>query len=336
MSKRAWIRAAHLDHNMGIVRERCPNASVLAYVKADAYGHSIQNVVPHLSADMFAVTDIKEGLAVRQTGFSGPVLIGSDFYGDTDLKTAAENHLTPLLYSYELFERWLKYRPPEQVVWLKYDTGMSRLGMYQQEIEKCLGHHIKTVVMTHMAFAGANEYNLQAIDKITYLKEKYGVPICYAATKLLQSQVDLTNSDWVSPGLQLYGLGGSDLKMVMHLEAQVIAVKYIKKGDRVGYDGLFVADRPMKIAVVSIGYADGVPHGLTHFSFRTKDDQECKILGQVSMDLSVVRCPDNINEGDWLTVWSSTEHVESLCQDVNSNPYVLVTQLGHRITRQSC
>ena len=336
MTKRARIKSGHIAHNLAMIRQRCPGSAVLAYVKANAYGHGIEQVVPAMNADMLAVADIEEARRVRAVGFKGPVLVQSGYYGQDDWRSLINNDLTPLIHTRDLFIHWLKIKPKNQKIWLKYDTGMYRLGMYDDDLIKCLNESSDIVVMTHMAYEGKDEHNLLAIKRIHDIKQNYQVPICFAPTTLLSTDYDLNAPDWVAPGLALYGMGMAQLKLVMQLEAQVIAVKKIKANARVGYGGLYKSDSDEYIAVLAIGYADGLPQSMGAYHFFTEKEDPCDVVGQVSMDMITVKCPGYVKIGDWMTIWSKAEDVMNLERTSSRSAYTLFTQLGTRVKRESC
>ena len=334
MTKRARIRVNHLAHNISVIRNRCPGSPILGYVKANAYGHGIEQIVPYMSVDMLAVADIDEALRVRAVGYSRPVLVQSCYYSNEDWQVLLEHDLTPLLHAKELFMVWSKLKPADQRFWIKYDTGMSRLGMYLEDVRSCLDISQDTVVMTHMAHEGMDARNLDAIAQVKALQKDYSVSVCYAPTTLLNTDYKIDASDWIAPGIALYGIGMSGLKLVMALQAQVIAVKDIPPHAQVGYGGLYKADCAERIAIVAIGYADGLPQSIGAYDFLTEQGETCTVVGQVSMDMVTVKCPKQVNPGEWLTVWSKVADISYLAASSSRSPYALFSQLGQRVKRE--
>ncbi len=335
MTRRALIHQDHISHNIQMIQKKCPQAKVLAYLKADAYGHGIKHVVPCMhDIEMIAVATYQEARCVRHYGYLNPVLIQSDYFTDDLLDEALAENFVPLAENMALYERLKERKKPHQVLWLKYNTGMNRLGLTEKQVMQCLSDWDgPCVVLTHMAYKANHVDNIKAIDQINELKKKTGCEICYAPTTLIWSDIDISSSDWVAPGLSLYGLGHPSLKLVMQLQSQVISLKNIPAGSKVGYGGKFVASSSMSFAHCAIGYGDGLPRNMEHYCCRDKQGRNCAVIGYLSMDLMSVACSRDVKVGDWLDIWVNGEDIQFLEQCSGIIAYALLSQLGARVER---
>jgi len=302
---RALIDLQALRHNYQLARETT-GAKALAVIKADAYGHGAVRVAQALEgeADGFAVACIEEALELRQAGIRAPVLLLEGFFEADELALIVEHDFWCVVHSpwqLEAIEQTSLGKPLN--IWLKMDSGMHRVGIhpadYQAAHQRLLasGKVAKVVLMTH--FARADELGSARTDE--------QVAIFQSTREGLAAEVSLRNSpgvmgwpnvpsDWVRPGIMLYGATPFDqpqsvadrLQPVMTLESKVICVRELPAGEPVGYGGAFVTDRNMRIGVVAMGYADGYPRQAPTGTPVMIDGQRSQLLGRVSMDMLCV------------------------------------------------
>jgi alanine racemase len=276
----ATIDSAALRHNLKVVRQWAPQARVMAVIKANAYGHGLVAVARALeSADAFAVARVDEGLTLRAAGIKAPTVLLEGVFDREQLQAAAAAGFQLVVHVQEQIELLRTAAAGTSFkVWLKLDSGMNRLGFKGEAFVaahaalSALGAvQVPVNLFTHLASADAPDDSTTA-DQLA----------CFdAATRFLPGERSIANSagmlsfseaqaDWVRPGLLLYGVSpiegaiGADygLKPVMTLQAQVIALKELCVGERVGYGGLWTASRPTRLAVAAVGYGDGYPRSL--------------------------------------------------------------------------
>lgn len=302
---RALIDLQALRHNYQLARETT-GAKALAVIKADAYGHGAVRVAQALEteADGFAVACIEEALELRQAGIRAPILLLEGFFEADELALIVEHDFWCVVHSLwqlEAIEQTSVGKPLN--IWLKMDSGMHRVGVhpadYQAAYQRLLATSkvAKVVLMTHFARA----------DELGSLRTDEQVAIFQATREGLAAEVSLRNSpgvmgwpnvpsDWVRPGIMLYGATPFDqpqavadrLQPVMTLESKVICVRELPAGEPVGYGGAFVTDRNMRIGVVAMGYADGYPRQAPTGTPVMIDGQRSQLLGRVSMDMLCV------------------------------------------------
>lgn len=343
---RALIDLSALRHNYQLARE-IAGARALAVIKADAYGHGAVRVAQALEteADGFAVACIEEALELRQAGIGAPILLLEGFFEAEELALIVEHDIWCVVHSswqLEAIEKTNVGKPLH--IWLKMDSGMHRVGIhpgeYQAAYQRLLatGKTAKIVLMTHFARA----------DELGSVRTDEQVAIFESAREGLMAQVSLRNSpavmgwpnvpsDWVRPGIMLYGATPFDqpqsvadrLQPVMTLESKVICVRELPAGEPVGYGGAFVADRNMRIGVVAMGYADGYPRQAPTGTPVMIDGQRSQLLGRVSMDML---CVDLTNVpgaglGSRVELWGKNVLASDVAASAGTIPYQIFCNL---------
>ena len=366
---RTWaeIDLDALVHNFDIIKKEATGAKLMAVVKADAYGHSVRIVAPILEqhgADAFAVSNIEEAITLRGCGITRPILI----LGYTPVSMAAQlylNDISQCVYSPEYAAALSKRACTDGVkvkVHIKLDTGMSRLGFDCRDeklsgIEEAvtaarLKGFVFEGIFTHFAVSDRTETSEDGFTDKQYsrfcaaaerfedagLKPKYR-HCCNSAAFCLDSD---KHFDMCRPGIILYGLTpSSDLKLkeafvpVMTVKSVVSMVKTIKKGDTVSYGRTFTADREMKIATVTAGYADGYPRLLSNKGYVLINGKRANIIGRVCMDQMSVDVSDieDVKQGDEVILFGKTLPVELLADMCGTINYEIICGISPRVPR---
>lgn len=348
---RAVIDTAALRHNLSRVREIAPGSRVLAVLKANAYGHGIVAAATALTdADGFAVARMSEAVTLRAAGFSQRIVLLEGIQGAGQLDQAARQELELVVHQPEqvaLLEAW--HGSHLFRVWLKIDTGMGRLGFRPGELPDalkrladCRAIQRPMALMTHLAEAESQEGDrtraqLECFDRVTA-----GLP----GERSIANSAGLigwpaTRTEWVRPGLMLYGISpmpgttGADLglRAAMTLESRVIAVRELAAGDRVGYGGAWTARRPTRIAVVAAGYGDGYMRNTASGTPVLVNGMQAHLAGRVSMDMLTVDVTDlaPVATGDPVVLWGNGVPVETVAAAAGTIPYELVCRVGERV-----
>lgn len=366
---RTWaeIDLAALKHNFGIIKSFADGAKIMAIVKANAYGHSANELAPVLQAegaDFFGVSNIDEAITLRAVGIEKPILI----LGYTPVEMAkilAENNISQCVYSPEyalgLSNEAVKANTTVKIH-IKLDTGMSRLGFdcrndnlngITDALKACkMPNFVTEGVFTHFCESdrslseddGWTDSQYSRFKKSVEFLEANG--ISFEIKHCSNSAATLLDGDkkesLVRPGIILYGLLPSDapeftkeLIPVMTLKSVVSMVKTISKGDTVSYGRTFKADKDMKIATVAAGYADGYPRQLSGKAYVLINGQKAPILGRVCMDqLSVdVSHIENVKMGDEVVLFGKELPVEELARICGTINYELVCSISPRVPR---
>ncbi len=342
---RARISLSNLVHNCRQARAQAPRSSLMAVIKADAYGHGALACARALrgEADAFAVATLDEALELRDGGIRDPILVMHGAGTPAELTSAVEHNLCLTVHDREqvaLLERAQVSGPGPQL-WLKVNTGMNRLGIDPEQAESCLARlqalpwHPRPVgLMTHLACAGEPDdattgAQLERFAAIPGRGERS------AANSAAVLRYPESHLDWTRPGLMLYGVAPApcppaDLRAVMTLEAPLLTVRDCRAGEQIGYGAGYTCASAMRIGLVEAGYADGYPHasgGQTDVAVGT---QQVPTLGRVSMDLVAIDLTGSeAAAGDWVELWGPRVPVCGVAEKSGTIAYELLTRVAH-------
>ncbi|MBW4487296.1 MAG: alanine racemase [Trichocoleus desertorum ATA4-8-CV12] len=335
LCERAWVEVDlnALAHNIRQLKGLlAPKTSLMAVVKADAYGHgavTVAETVLQHGATWLGVATIPEGIALREAGIAAPILVLGATYTPEQIRAIAHWQLQPTLGSPKqalVFSETLSdmSQPPLLPVHIKLDTGMSRLGTpWQQAIAfvqlvERLPHLKIASIYSHLATADSPDPTIMRLQQERFeaaIAQLQATGIVLPRLHLANSAATLTDAnlhyDLVRVGLAMYGLYPAphlqtvvDLKPALQVKARVTQVKTIQPGTGVSYSHKFVADREMTIAVVGIGYADGVPRNLSNQLTGLIRGRRVRQLGAVTMDQLMIDVTDipHLEAGEVVTL----------------------------------
>lgn len=342
----ALIDLAALRHNYQLARQ-CSGGKALAVVKADAYGHGAVICAQALQAeaDGFAVACIEEALELRAAGITKPILLLEGFFEASELALIDQHQFWCVVHSLwqlDAIEQARLSRPLQ--VWLKLDSGMHRVGLFPEQYQaayqrlQASGKVDKIVLMSHFARA----------DELDCARTEEQLAVFNTAREGLQAEVSLRNSpailgwpqvpsDWVRPGIMLYGATpfeqaqalAAQLKPVMTLQSKIIGVRELPVGEPVGYAARFVAERPTRVGVVAMGYADGYPRHAPTGTPVAVDGQLTRIIGRVSMDMLTVDLTDlpQTGLGSRVELWGAQVLASDVAAQAQTIPYQIFCNL---------
>ncbi|ABM35456.1 alanine racemase [Polaromonas naphthalenivorans] len=303
----ATIHLAALSHNLARVRTAAPDAKVWAVVKANAYGHGIERVFDALrSADGFALLDLDEARRLRALDWRGPILLLEGCFEARDLELCSRLGLWHTIHCQEQIDMLAAHKTqlPHRV-FLKMNTGMNRLGFTPERFRaawirlNALPQVDEISLMQHFPDADGPKgitAQLQAFDAVTH--DLPGERTLSNSAAILRHTGALAGrSDWVRPGIVLYGSAPDfpehsasdwELQPTMTLSSRIIGLQTLAAGDTVGYGSSFVAEGPMRIGVVACGYADGYPRHCPTGTPVLVNGVRTRMVGRVSMDMITV------------------------------------------------
>ena len=364
--RRAWVEIDldALKNNYNTILQMSGN-KVIPVVKADAYGHGATNIASALQnsgADMFAVSNVNEGIELRECGIIGDILV----LGYTPIEAAellSTYNITQSVFSLEyamaLSEKAVEIGKAFNVH-LKLDTGMGRIGFDCRnddaeisEITAALS--LKglnyTGVFAHFAVADSNsdsnvcyteaQYNkfCKVTDKLEASGFKLGLKHCCNSAGIVKySSMSL---DAVRAGIILYGLSPSDevtsnsIIPVMSMYSVVSMIKTVEQGESVSYGRTYTADKKRRIATISAGYADGVPRLLSNKGYVFVKGKKAPIVGRVCMDQFCVDITDidNISVGDTVEIFGKNISVDVVADIAQTINYEIVCGITRRVPR---
>ena len=362
---RAYIELnlANLTHNVSVLKAALPaNAELMGVVKREAYGHGSYAVATHLEktgVKAFAVATIDEGIALRRYGIRGEILI----LGFTDVRRAKElktYRLSQTLIDFPYAEKLNRQKIPVSVH-IAIDSGMHRLGLDTDDLENVqklfqMKHlHIQGI-FTHLCCADSRKpedisftrKQIRSFYGLISQMETAGLPI----PKIhLQSSYGLLNypdlpCDYVRAGISLYGVSSSPddrtllqpkLRPVLALKAKVVLIREISRGETVGYDRTFRAERNSRIAILPIGYGDGLPRNLSGKAMVRISTHLLPVIGRICMDQLAIDLTgvDDVSVGDTAILIDNAENSPLLAPNVaalsGSISNELLCRLGTRL-----
>lgn len=340
-----------VQHNLARVRHYAPQAKIMAVIKANAYGHGLLRIAERLSnVDAYAVARVDEAVKLRLAGYTQRIAVLEGFTCTDELDNLLHYRIDAVVHCAEqitILEQNQGGQPLQ--VWLKCDTGMNRLGFKEADIAHAY-QRLQTLrnvahplnLMTHLA-------NADNLEDDTTLQQ---ISVFRQATHAFIGERSIANSagilgwqqahtDWVRPGIMLYGISpfamqsGTQLGLqpIMSLHSHLIAVKQVNKGETVGYAGRWICEKPTRYGVVAIGYGDGYPRYAKTGTPVLVNGQRAPLIGRVSMDMITVdlESQPDAKPGDPVVLWGNGLDVEEIANCADTIPYTLVCGITQRV-----
>lgn len=366
-TKRTWAEI-HLDrlaHNYHEIRKTLPEGCrFMGLMKANAYGHgmvAMAHQLERLGADYLAVACLDEAVELRRSGVTLPILI----LGYTPAEYAGEvleYGITQTVYELSqarAFSAAAQGAEGTLSIHLKADTGMSRLGFLCDEdhVEASVEEMAEAAALpglrveglfTHFADADTcEEYSQMQLRRFAAVREKLAargvrpeiVHCTASAATLKYAQGHL---DMVRPGIVLYGHHPDpsteplmDLQPVMELKSRVASVRSLPKGACISYGRTYTLERDSLVAVVPIGYADGLFRTLSNRTEMVVRGQRARQIGRICMDLCMLDVTDipGVEAGDVVTVFGDSIPLEEKSEAAGTIPYELLCAVSPRVPR---
>lgn len=308
----ARIHPDAVAHNLARLRAALPagrgTPRLWATVKADAYGHGLARILPALRhADGLAVLHLDEARACRRLNWHGPILVYGGLYSPADVLLVDTPGLH-LVITHAAQLEWLARAPLAHPpsIWLRFAGDIHHTGfaadayraaygiardLRRRGLAADVGH------LNHYARADEPDGVDDADAVFRRLIEGLPGPVSTSnSAALLKHAARAVDTQWVRPGLALYGASpfadtsaaALDLRPAMSLHSQVVGIQRVSAGAGVGYGGAFTAPRAMDVGIVTCGYADGYPRAAPTGTPVIVDGVRTRLLGRVSMDMMAV------------------------------------------------
>lgn len=349
-----------LDYNVRLLKDRIgPHSELMPVIKADAYGTGVLPIARklwELGVRYFAVAFIEEAIELRKAGIKGEILV---LYPDEMTVDAAWRYdLSIEVYSHFILDYILAKANTMQQdisIHIKVDTGMHRLGFLPGELDALIekmsrSHYVKvTGIMSHLASsedADDDAYTSRQMDLFTKLSDRISKALDIQPLRHILNTGGIVRHfqhayEISRVGIGLYGIDASQelaeqLEKVHTFQARVIQIKDLEKGDSVSYNRKTTLDRPSRVAVVNVGYADGLPRrvGNRNFSVYTNGHM-ADIIGTVCMDSIVIDITDipGVQENDKVEIFGKNNPIEKLAEAAGTIPYEILCGISNRVSR---
>lgn len=350
-----------LAHNLDVYRSYLePGVKTMAIVKAFSYGHGsyeIANLLQYSGVDYLAVAYTDEGVALRKTGITMPIMVMSPDLGSFDRMITWK--LEPELFSMRSYQAFHDIAQTLEVkdypIHIKLDTGMHRLGFMEDELEALKTHlrndtHLRVAsIFSHLVASEDKQHDDFTVKQAELFKkwsEDIIAQLSYRPLRHLCNSAGVVRHpdlhfDMVRVGIGLYGVDGSNalkgqLKQIGTLKTTIAQIKTLHEGQTVGYSRGGKVTGTMRIATISIGYADGYPralgNGKAHVLVHGKP---AKVFGIVAMDMCMVDVTDipEAKEGDEVIVFGEQLPLTELAAWDGTIAYEIMTGISQRVKR---
>ncbi|ALJ05667.1 alanine racemase [Pseudalgibacter alginicilyticus] len=349
-----------LKHNFKYLKSRLnPKTKFMAVVKAYAYGNEscqIANYLQNLNADYFAVAYVNEGVTLRKAGITKPILVLHP--QAVSFKTLIENNLEPCLYNKKILTEFIKALTTEYQenypVHIKFNTGLNRLGFWQDDINFIINKLNETKkitvksILSHLAASedlNEKNFSLNQIETFKSLTKNFIKKIGYRPMLHMCNTSGILNYpeahfDMVRSGIGLYGFGNSEEENkhfipIGTLKTVISQIHTINKGESVGYNRAYKSNSTIKTATLPIGHADGIGREYGKGKgFVIINGERAYIIGNVCMDMVMVNVTDiDCNEGDEVIIFGPNASAETLAETANTISYEIITGISQRVKR---
>ena len=345
-------------HNFNFYRSRLnPDTKMVCMVKASAYGagsYELAKTLQEHRCDYLAVAVVDEGEELRKAGITIPIMVMNPEFGSFNV--LFENNLEPEVYSFRLLDAIIRETERRGItsypIHIKVDTGMHRLGFQPGDMPAVCERLrqqsgvVARSVFSHLAGSDSSifdDFTMEQIGKFQMAAKTLEEGLEYKVIKHILNTAGIERfpqyqMDMVRLGIGLYGVSASGLRglrNVSTLKTTILQIQDVPKGDSIGYGRRSYVDRDSRIAIIPIGYADGLDR---HFSNREGivliNGQRCPIIGNICMDACMVDVTDiEAHEGDTVVIFGEGLEVNELSDRLHTIPYEILTSVSPRVKR---
>lgn len=355
------ISLTAIKHNLWYFRTKIQESTkLLVVIKAFAYGSdsvAVGKILENQKVDYLAVAYVDEGITLRKANIKLPILVLHPQL--ENFESLITYKLEPNLYNFRTLTQFIEIVNSKNIkdypVHIKIDSGMNRIGFKKNDIahlESILQNQEKLKIVSfysHLAASedrNAKEFTKQQIKTFNEICNSLNTSLNYTPLKHISNTSGILNYpeaqfDMVRLGIGFYGFGNSDketalLKNVCNLKTTISQIKFLEKGESVGYNRGYVATKPTKIGIIPIGYADGLNRNLSNSVGSVYlGNIKIPIIGTICMDMTMINITDiDCKEGDEIIIFNHQDHVLELGNKTNTIPYEILTSISQRILRK--
>lgn len=355
------INLNKLVHNINFYRSQVgKEVKLMCMVKATGYGSGSAEIaftLQHHHVDYLAVAYADEGVELRKAGIHLPIMVMNP--EESSYNDMIDYHLEPELFSFKVANEFLQALQLKAIsepypVHVKLDTGMHRLGFEEYQLmELCLFLKKETELKVKSIFShlvasddkAFDDFTNQQISTFEKMAKQIETVIGYNAIKHICNSGAITrfkkaHFNMVRLGIGMYGVGFNELEKqqlenISSLKTKISQLKYLKKGDTVGYNRKGVITKETIIATIPVGYADGFSRRLGNGNFSVLiNGKLCTTVGNICMDMCMVDVSDvSCKEGDEVIVFETNDQLMQLSKSMETIPYEVLTNISSRVKR---
>lgn len=359
---RLEVNLEALEDNLAYYREQLhPDTRLMVMVKAASYGFGAVGIPQFLErkgVDYLGVAFADEGERLRDHGVQMPIMVMNP--GQNSFEKILDQELEPLVYNERCLEQLIhacerRGASAPVPMNLKVETGMNRLGIPEDQLPRVIERlndqkHVLELrsVMSHLASSSFSEFDPFTQEQIggfqricDRLEKGIGHPfIRHILNSAGVSRFTRAQFDMVRIGIGLYGVGATEqdrqrLRNIARLRTTISQIKEVARGGTVGYDRAFRAERPSRIAIIPIGYADGFSRPLGKgVGIARVNGRIVRVVGKVSMDMAFLDVTDTMcQEGDMVVLFDEEYPLTEFARSMNKIPYEAITNISERLPR---
>ncbi len=341
------INLKNFIHNYKSLSKISSKSLIGATIKANAYGLGdlkIFKILYKNGCKNFFVATLDEGLNIRKKFLNGNIFILNGFEKD-DIKICLKNKLIPIINSIEELKILNNNSYKNINIGLHIDSGINRLGIQPKNVNNLLLSNFKIkLLMSHLSSSEEkhNKYN-SFQNKVFMETFKHFNNVKYKSIANSMGIIlgNKYHYNLVRPGISLYG-GHYNTKMkniikpVIKLKAKVLQIKHLKKNEYVGYNQTYKTKKITSIAILGIGYADGISRVLSNKGFVYYKNKKFKIIGRISMDSLTIDISANsmiIKKGVYMELINYRNDIEKIAKECNTISNEILTSISSRVKR---
>ncbi len=352
------VDLSNLIHNVNYYRSLLkPGIKLMAMVKAFSYGAGsieIANILQYHKIDYLAVAYADEGIDLRKSGITLPIMVMNP--QEMSIEQMIRYHLEPEIYNFKILKAYYtairKHGTVFAPLHLKIETGMNRLGFVESEIDELItfiksNPTLKVIsIFSHLAGSDNeifDDFTNKQIQRFSRISKQITNAFSYPIIKHINNSQGIQRHsnaqfDMVRLGIGMYGISDTDkknLKEVNSLYSCISQIKTIKPNESIGYNRKGSLPDGGKIAIIPIGYADGIRrslgNGKGHFMI---NNQPAPIVGNICMDMCMLNVTNiDCNEGDKVLIFGDQYPIKNIAQQMETIEYEVLTGISQRVKR---
>ncbi len=353
------INLEALTHNLNFYRNKIGQSTkIMVMVKAFAYGSGsaeVASLLEYHRIDYLGVAYTDEGVFLRENGIKLPIMVLNP--QPESFAKLLEMSLEPEIYSFKILDQFLNFienKPGKFKIHLKLDTGMHRLGFESKDLSELISKLKQNKnleiasIFSHLVGADEsihNEFSQNQISTFVSMTEEIDAQLGIKSLKHICNSAGIirfpeARFDMVRLGIGLYGVeatGGeqSALQTVGTLKTIISQIKFIPKGETIGYSRKGIVGKDSKIATIAIGYADGFDRGFGNGVGEVLvNGILCPVVGNVCMDMTMIDVSEvDCEEGDEVIIFGKEPSIKDLASKIGTIPYEILTNVSERVKR---
>ena len=338
------INTKNLIYNYNFFKNLKKNLIVAPTIKADAYGlgdKKIFNLLVNQGCKHFFVATLNEGLKLKNNNNSIKIYVLNGLQ-NYKLEQFTKANLIPVVNSIEEYKR-IKNANIDYAIHI--DTGINRLGISSEHVKKLdfQNDNIKLII-SHLSSSDEYKikYNIKQKKLFNTFINKKTKGIIFSLANTHGSILDKTYLyDMIRPGIGIYGCFENKklekkIKNVINLKGKIIQIKDLKKNQYIGYNRTFKTKNKTKVAIIGLGYEDGIPRLMSNKGFVYFKKDRFKIIGRISMDsftIDITKSSHDLKVGMYVDIINNEHKVDKFAKKCKTISYEVLTSIGNRVYR---